>query len=162
MRRLTHADVLVEDKLFATLDPTIRRLYLPTGEEALLSDTVGFIQKLPTFLIKAFQGTLEEVVEADVLLHIWDVSHPNRMTHWHAVNETLSEVGVSGVPVITVCNKIDALKNPAQELELLDALLENENTIPISATTGEGVEELLARVADLCDESLLKRLTESQ
>ncbi len=164
MHRLTQANILVEDKLFATLDPTIRRLYLPTGRETLLSDTVGFIQKLPTFLVKAFQSTLEEVSEADILLHVWDVSHPSRLAHWHAVEETLCELGISDVPVVTVCNKVDRLKNKARELQSLEPLFSNSDKdwAAISATTGEGVDDLLAVIAQLCDEMALNPITKYQ
>jgi GTP-binding protein HflX len=144
MRKLTGADVLVENKLFATLDPTTRRLYLPMGQEVLLIDTVGFIQKLPTALVKAFRATLEEVVQTDLLLHIWDMSHPDRMQHLKTVEETLEELGAAGLPLITVCNKIDEVPDWKQELEDLESQL--VNPAPISAKNGEGIPELLTLI----------------
>jgi GTP-binding protein HflX len=151
MRRLTQADVLVEDRLFATLDPTIRKLYLGTDEETgrpqeiLLSDTVGFIRKLPTFLIKAFRATLEEVANADLIWHVWDVSHPMRMQQTESVHEVLetlwSELNVSPPQIWTLCNKVDQLKDADAELSVVTTGL--ENAWPISALTGEGLPELL-------------------
>jgi GTPase len=152
MRRLTQADVLVEDRLFATLDPTIRKLYLGTDEETgrpqeiLLSDTVGFIRKLPTFLIKAFRATLEEVANADLIWHVWDVSHPLRVQQAESVQEVLEtlwdELNVSPPPLWTLCNKVDQLKNADAEISLVTTNL--ENAWPISALTGDGLPELLA------------------
>jgi GTP-binding protein HflX len=149
MNRLTQADVLAENKLFATLDPTIRKLYIgPPGEqpiEVLLSDTVGFIRKLPTFLIKAFRATLEEAASADLLWHVWDVSHPERLNQAESVHEVLNtlweELDIEPPPLWTICNKIDQLANPDAELPVLTAGL--EHAFPVSALTGEGLPELL-------------------
>lgn len=107
LNQLTNADVYVADQLFATLDPTTRKIKLPNGQQALLSDTVGFIQKLPTTLIAAFRATLEEIAEADLLLHIIDVTHPNSFAQAKSVLETLNEIGAGDIPIITVLNKID-------------------------------------------------------
>ncbi|CAI5987981.1 unnamed protein product [Closterium sp. NIES-65] len=107
LNRLTGAGVLAEDKLFATLDPTTRRTQLPNGKECLLTDTVGFIQKLPTQLVAAFRATLEEITEASVLLHVVDVSHPMAAQQVAAVLQVLAELEVSHIPMLTVLNKVD-------------------------------------------------------
>ncbi|MEA3342029.1 MAG: GTPase HflX, partial [Chloroflexota bacterium] len=111
LNSLAGADVLAKDKLFATLDPTTRRVALPGGGVALFTDTVGFIQKLPTQLVAAFRATLEEVVEADLLLHVMDITHPQVMRQAKAVDETLEEIGAADKPTINVLNKIDRLPN---------------------------------------------------
>ncbi len=112
--RCPGATVLTEDKLFATLDPTTRRVTLPNGRDVLFSDTVGFIQKLPTELVAAFRATLEEINEADLILHVVDSTHPNACQQSETVMETLAELGVVDQPVLTVLNKIDGL--PGQPL----------------------------------------------
>ena len=109
MRRLTAADVLVENKLFATLDPTTRRLRLPDGTAALLTDTVGFIQRLPTRLVAAFQATLEELADADLLLHVVDITHPEAAQQSESVDETLRELGLADKPRVVALNKVDLL-----------------------------------------------------
>jgi GTPase len=109
LNTLTAAGVLSEDKLFATLDPTTRRFQLPTGQYVLLTDTVGFIQKLPTGLVAAFRATLEELESADVLLHVVDVTHPKGYEQGQSVLKTLADLGLSEVPVVTALNKIDLL-----------------------------------------------------
>ncbi|MEB3206696.1 MAG: GTPase HflX [Vampirovibrionales bacterium] len=151
MNALTGAEVWVQNQLFATLDPTIRQLRLPSGQTALLSDTVGFIQKLPTFLIQAFRATLEEVLEADILLHIWDVSHPEALDQLQAVEETLDQLGVQDKPRLTVCNKIDQ-KPDWQPWLLTNAPASIEPVIAISALTGEGLQDLLAKLDGLCQD----------
>jgi GTP-binding protein HflX len=115
LNALTDAGVLVEDKLFATLDPTTRRVKLPRGSEALFTDTVGFIQKLPTQLVAAFRATLEEITEADVLLHVLDASHPNARVHARAVEETLVEIGAGDKPMVVALNKVDKVDVIASE-----------------------------------------------
>ncbi len=110
MRALSGADVLAEDRLFATLDPVTRRLRLPGGEVVLLTDTVGFIQKLPTDLVAAFRATLEELAEADLLLHVIDISHPNAWEQTQSVDATLAELGVGGRPTLLALNKVDLLR----------------------------------------------------
>jgi GTP-binding protein HflX len=119
LNRLAKADVYVADQLFATLDPTTRRVELPGGYQALFTDTVGFIQKLPTTLVAAFHATLEEIAEADLLLHLVDISHPNALNQFESVHQTLDEIGASHIPAITALNKIDRLKQPEQAQEIL-------------------------------------------
>lgn len=142
---LTDADVYAADQLFATLDPTTRRVQLPDRREALLSDTVGFIQKLPTTLIAAFRATLEEVIEADLLLHVVDVSHPNAAQHIEAVEDTLAEIDASAMPRLLVLNKTDRLDGPLPSFNLVDTYL---GTAPISAQDGRGLNELLVLVRE--------------
>jgi GTP-binding protein HflX len=140
LNALTGAAVVAEDKLFATLDPTTRRLRLPTNQNVLLSDTVGFIRKLPHRLVEAFKATLEEVVEADLLLHVVDVSHPQAEEQIAAVQAVLEEIGAQGKPTLMVLNKVDQL----QHRELLERfLLRHPNAVAISARTGEGIPGLL-------------------
>lgn len=141
LKALTDADVYVADQLFATLDPTTRRVKLPAGRSVLLTDTVGFIQKLPTTLIAAFRATLEEIVEADVLLHVVDVSHPNVLQHIEAVEDTLAEIDVPKIPRILVYNKTDLLQAP-----LPDALTDVAGyhaCVSVSAANHTGLDELL-------------------
>ena len=113
LRALTGADVYVANQLFATLDPTTRRVDLPSGRNILLTDTVGFIQKLPTTLIAAFRATLEEITEATLLLHVVDATHPNVLQHIETVEDTLAEIEMPSVPRILVWNKIDLLPEEA-------------------------------------------------
>lgn len=141
LNALTGAEVFVEDRLFATLDPTSRQLRLPTNELVVLTDTVGFIRQLPHHLVAAFRATLEEVVEADLLLHVVDLSHPAHQAHIKAVDAVLAELGAGGKPRLMVFNKVD-LAEPG-ELELL-----GRNDVPVSALTGAGLEALKAAVAD--------------
>ncbi|MGZ8920026.1 MAG: GTPase HflX [Limisphaerales bacterium] len=139
LNKITGADVLAENKLFATLDPTTRRLKLPTNQNILLSDTVGFIRKLPHDLVEAFKATLEEVVQADLLLHVIDVSHPQCDQQIEAVNSVLSEIGAEGKPTLMVFNKIDRA-----EQQTVDRLLNlHHPSVAISAATGQGITELL-------------------
>lgn len=140
LNRLSKADVYAADQLFATLDPTTRRVQLPGDELALITDTVGFIQKLPTALIAAFHATLEEIAEADLLLHVVDISHPNALGQFQAVQETLEEIDASHIPMITALNKADLLRNPENAREVLKSF---PKSISISAITGEGIPDLL-------------------
>lgn len=142
---VTNAGVYAADQLFATLDPTTRRLQLPDRREALISDTVGFIQKLPTTLIAAFQATLEEVIEADLLLHVVDASHPNAAQHIEAVEDTLAEIDASAIPRILVLNKTDQLPGAVPEFSLIDTY---QGTAPISAKEAQGIDELLHLIRD--------------
>jgi len=151
LNTLADADVLVEDKLFATLDPTTRRVELPDGGNILFTDTVGFIQKLPTQLVAAFRATLEEVAEADLLLHVLDVSHPQVTRQAAAVIETLEEIGAADTPVITALNKIDRLPAPDA---VSPFLTEFPNSTAISALTGEGLDALLARVGEILEDRM--------
>ncbi|WEG14988.1 GTPase HflX [Pullulanibacillus sp. KACC 23026] len=121
--RLTDAETLAEDKLFATLDPLTRKLRLPSGFTALLSDTVGFIQHLPTTLVAAFRSTLEEVKEADLILHVVDASHPDHTQHEETVNRLLKELGVGHVPMLIIYNKKDKLSEPFQPPLYKDSLV---------------------------------------
>lgn len=141
---LTNAEVYVADQLFATLDPTTRKIKLPNGQYALLSDTVGFIQKLPTTLVAAFRATLEEIAEADLLLHIIDATHSNAGEQANSVLETLNEIGAGDIPIITVLNKIDLLENPDQTLEIKTRF---PNTYLISALQNLGLDDLLKAIS---------------
>jgi GTP-binding protein HflX len=141
LNALSGADVYVADELFATLDPTTRRIQLPHGGQALITDTVGFIQKLPTTLIAAFRATLEEIAEADLLLHVVDLTHPNAREQADAVRNTLDEIGVGELPVITALNKIDATDLAVEEYQNVD---EFDRAVPISALRRIGLDELLA------------------
>jgi GTPase len=140
-------EVTAADQLFATLDPTTRRVNLPNGQTALFTDTVGFIQKLPTTLVAAFRATLEEISEADLLLHVLDVTHPNARQQAQAVQDTLDELNVHDLPVIIALNKVDALTaaGEAAARERLGEIF--DMGVPISALTGEGVHRLLTRVS---------------
>ena len=140
LNHLTKSDVYVADQLFATLDPTTRRIELPGGYEALLTDTVGFIQKLPTTLVAAFHATLEEITEADLLLHIVDMSHPNALNQYQSVQNTLEEIGAGHIPTVTALNKIDRLKQPEAARE---TTRQYPKAIAISARKGTGLPELL-------------------
>lgn len=144
LNALTNADIYVADKLFATLDPTTRQLELPTGETVLLTDTVGFIQKLPTDLVAAFQATLEEIAEADLLLHVIDGSHENAESQRKTVLETLEEIGAGEIPILTVYNKVDLLDDVSlQELKASADPL----SLFISAKEGNGFAELIEAIA---------------
>ncbi len=151
LNALSGSDVFVADKLFATLDPTTRRIKLPAGHDVLLTDTVGFIQKLPPTLVAAFRATLEEITESDMLLHVVDISHSNACAQAHIVRETLEEIGAQNLPVVTALNKLDLLKDKSIAYDLLD---EFERAIPISALSGEGFHTLLA----IIEEELYERL----
>src|SRR5215472_14958788 len=133
---LTEAKVLVENKLFATLDPTTRHITLPGNQEALLTDTVGFIQKLPTRLIAAFRATLEEVIDADLLLEVVDISHENAIEQSETVNEILKNLEAAGKPRVTALNKIDLLDDPSE----VDTSL-YPNAVPVSALEQKGLDE---------------------
>ncbi len=137
------ADVYVANQLFATLDPTTRRVQLPGGNPALFSDTVGFIQKLPTQLVAAFRATLEEINDADLLVHVIDISHPNALAQAEAVHQTLKEIGASEIPTISVLNKIDRLPDPQLAV---DKLANYPNAVAISALKQVGVDVLLKRI----------------
>jgi len=147
--RLTRAEVLAEDLLFATLDPTMREIALPGLDKAILSDTVGFISDLPTQLVAAFRATLEEVVSADVIVHVRDISHPDSDAQRDDVEHVLEEIGATpgrGAPMIEAWNKIDLLAR--DEAERVRAEAERrEDVVRLSALTGEGVDELLACIA---------------
>ncbi|HET7737761.1 MAG TPA: GTPase HflX [Tepidiformaceae bacterium] len=157
MRALSGADVLAEDKLFATLDPVTRKLRLPSGEGVLLTDTVGFIQKLPTDLVAAFRATLEEMEEADLLLHVIDISHAHAYEHVQSVDATLRDLAVAGKPRLLALNKVDNLARPDGEVvasfDEARALLHGagvppRNVVPVSAVKRWGLELLLERIEE--------------
>ena len=148
LNTLTDAGVLEEDKLFATLDPTTRSLTLPGRQEILLTDTVGFIRKLPHHLIEAFKSTLEEAKYADIILHVVDASNPQMDVHMHVVYETLRELGVKDKKIITLFNKQDAR---TENGILRD--FKADRTLPISARTGQGLDELKELLGELLREN---------
>ena len=151
LNTLSSANVLSADQLFATLDPTTRRTELPSGQHILLTDTVGFIQKLPTMLVASFRATLEEVTEANVLLHVVDLSHANMDEQVAAVEEVLEELEAGTKPIITALNKVDRvdLSEPEQQVRLQDALAAYPNAVAVSALTGDGVEALRAKIEEV-------------
>jgi len=140
LNRLTKSNVYVADQLFATLDPTTRRISLPGGHESLLTDTVGFIQKLPTQLVAAFQATLEEISEADLLLHVVDITHPNALEQTRAVEQTLEQINANHIPTILVLNKVDQLTNNEDIKSIAGRF---PNAVAISALKGTGFSDLL-------------------
>ena len=167
--RLTSAGVLAEDKLFATLDPTTRRVTLPGGQVALISDTVGFIQKLPTSVVAAFRATLEELSQADVLIHVLDITHPQAYEQSQAVNDTLEELELDGKPIVTALNKVDQAVSEdvaadgdglASERELRETLQSLCEVYPRGVTTsavrGWGIERLLAEVESVLEEEWVR------
>ena len=154
LNALTGANVMAEDKLFATLDPTTRRRSLPSGREVLFTDTVGFINNLPTLLIAAFRATLEEINEASVLMHVVDVTHPNAAEQMQTVMSVLEDLGADDKPVVTALNKVDTLLTPDGELPSVEFLLETlgdaaplaVNPVAISAQSQLGFTSLLQAV----------------
>jgi GTPase len=146
---LTEAEVLTEDKLFATLDPTTRHITLPGNQEALLTDTVGFIQKLPTRLIAAFRATLEEVIDADLLLEVVDISHENAIEQSETVNEVLHELEAGEKPRVTALNKVDLLDDPSE----VDTSL-YPHAVVVSALQKVGLDALLAQIAQVLATSM--------
>ena len=142
LNRLTAAGVLVENQLFSTLDPTTRRMELPGGEAILVSDTVGFVRKLPHQLVEAFRSTLEEVSEADLLVHLVDASAPDAGAQIEAVRSVLREIGAGEVPELLVFNKADLASESKRLLE------RHPGSVLISAATGEGVDEMLTTISD--------------
>jgi len=172
LNALAASDVLVEDKLFATLDPTTRRVALPGGKAALFTDTVGFINKLPTQLVAAFRATLEEINEAELLLHVVDISHPNAREQSLTVEQVLRELGAHDKPMITALNKVDLLEaenveereegseeessDPGNVFDgLIEMMREYPNCVAISAAKQTGLEALLERVQALLEEELV-------
>ncbi|MDW7981803.1 MAG: GTPase HflX [Thermomicrobium sp.] len=149
LNALTNASVVVEDRLFATLDPTTRRLLLPDGQVALLTDTVGFIHKLPTSLVAAFRATLEEILEAHLLLHVVDLTHPRAAEQAATVRRVLRELGASQYPTLTVLNKIDLLDPGIDPEQLTRDLDLPEHAVLVSAMTGQGLETLRQRIATM-------------
>ncbi|MEZ4712363.1 MAG: GTPase HflX [Caldilineaceae bacterium] len=158
LNALSKAGVLAEDQLFATLDPTTRRVELPSGQTIMLSDTVGFIQKLPTTLVAAFRATLEEVNNADILVHMVDASHPNMDEQIAAVEEVLEELGAGQKTVITALNKVDRIDqgDAEQAQRLAAAAAEYPNAIPCSALTGAGLHDLLTKIDDILRQRMMQ------
>ena len=164
--RLTEAGVFAENLLFATLDPTMRAVSLPSGRKIILSDTVGFISDLPTHLVAAFRATLEEVLEAEVVLHVRDASHEESDIQKHDVEEVLKSLGLTGEkaeepqrPIVEILNKIDRLVPEAREA-MLNAASRDPLTVAVSALTGEGTDELLALIDRLViDKGVSVRVT---
>ncbi len=151
--RLTRAEVVAADQLFATLDPTMRRLPLPSGRSAILSDTVGFVSDLPTPLVAAFRATLEEVTSADLIVHVRDMHHPESEAQRDDVHDVLNELGIGEKlenGAIEALNKIDLLPEE-QKIVLRNQAKRNVAAVPISATTGEGCNELLALIDNRLD-----------
>ncbi|MDX2160627.1 MAG: GTPase HflX [bacterium] len=146
LRTLTGADVYVADQLFATLDPTTRRLNLHSGRQVLMTDTVGFIQKLPTALVAAFRATLEEISEADLLLVVVDVNHPNALQHIETVEDTLAEIDVPPIPRLLVWNKIDQWSGG--ELPVVPNAHEYLAQVQVSAARNQNVDNLLTAIED--------------
>jgi len=145
LNKITKSDVYVANQLFATLDPTTRRVELPGGYQALFTDTVGFIQKLPTTLVEAFHATLEEVVESDLLLHVVDISHPNALNQFESVQQTLGELGAQHIPIVTALNKVDQLRDPKSAKNVVSNF---SKAVTISALDGSGVKDLLAVIQE--------------
>lgn len=144
LNQLADAQVLSADMLFATLDPTTRKVVMPNGREVLFTDTVGFIQKLPTQIVAAFRATLEEIQDADLILHVVDAAHPNAAAQIEAVDETLAELELDHLPAVIALNKIDKLAGAGQEIEAKLNL--SLPTVRVSAVTGEGVPQLLTTI----------------
>ncbi len=149
--RLTRADVLAKDVLFATLDPTMRAVKLPSGRDIILSDTVGFISELPTDLVAAFRATLEEVMEADIILHVRDVSHPDTVLQQQDVEVVLRDLGIGEQVdrgMIQVLNKLDQMSPEARQ-QIAEQAARDPLLVPISALTGEGCERLLLLIDEV-------------
>ncbi len=150
LNNLTGAGVLAEDRLFSTLDPVTRKVRLPSGRTVLVSDTVGFIQKLPTSLVAAFRATLEEIEESTLIIHVLDITRTNAAEQAHVVTGILDDMGLSDRPQILVLNKTDLLP----EFDLLDSLVEEDDRVVFaSALTGEGVGDLLSEIDDVLSRS---------
>ncbi len=149
MNRLTQAGVLAEDKLFATLDPTARALKLPSGKSVVLIDTVGLIRRLPHHLVEAFKSTLEQAATADIVLNICDASNEEVGVHIDVTNEILQSLGTGDRPVLTVLNKWDLAKEKEMPINV-------PNAVKISASTGEGIDELLRQIEENLPEKTIK------
>lgn len=150
LNALSGADVYAANQLFATLDPTTRQITLPGGQEVLLTDTVGFIQKLPTQLVAAFRATLEEIDEADLLLHVVDLTHPNAQEHAQTVEHTLKELGVARRPTLTVLNKVDLMAGvgAAEVGQIVADLGLPSDFVAVSAQRGWGLDALRTRIEE--------------
>ncbi len=153
LNALTDANVLVADQLFATLDPVTRKISLPGGREILMTDTVGFIQKLPPTVVAAFRATLEEVKEADVLLHVVDITHRHVLAQAKAVGEVLEELGVTDKPMVVALNKIDLLNDLEEARKVARAF---PNSVAISAAEKIGLDELLERLKSTLESQMVR------
>jgi GTPase len=152
LNAMSGANVYAANQLFATLDPTTRRVALPGGREVLFTDTVGFIQKLPTALVAAFRATLEEIAEADLLLHVVDITHENAQQQAATVLQVLKEIKATGQPILTALNKVDQLPDP----ETIPGLLADlPDAVAISALRGQGLDVLTARIDEILTEELV-------
>jgi GTPase len=160
LKLFSNADVLVEDRLFATLDTTVRNVTLESGKQILLSDTVGFIRKLPPQLVASFKSTLNEVVESDLLLHVVDISHPQFLEHIDVVRQTLEELKVADKPTICVFNKIDAVEDRSMVHEIAEKF---KPSVIISAARNINVSELVVLIENMLNEdSVIEEITVSQ
>lgn len=155
LNALSKADVLVEDKLFATLDPVTRRMTLPNRQDVLLTDTVGFIQKLPPTVAAAFRATLEELNEADLLLHVVDITHKNAAEQCQTVEDMLTQLDLADKPKLTLLNKIDLLGGDALEAERLaqQFQINSQDMLMVSAAKGRGMDKLLKSVVTVLEEA---------
>lgn len=149
---LSDSDVIARDELFATLDPTTRRVDLPGSQTILMTDTVGFINNLPTQLIAAFRATLEEVLEASLLLHVLDVTHPNAFQQAQTVHSIIEDLGADDLPMITALNKVDRLGDDVSPEQLRQDMGLSEQYVPISAQKGIGIDLLTRQIADVLAE----------
>jgi GTP-binding protein HflX len=154
--RLTQAGAVAEDKLFATLDPLTRRIMLPGGQEVLLSDTVGFIAKLPTDLVAAFRATLEELAAADLLIHVVDVSSERASERAEIVQGVLEELGVGEKPMLMVLNKADLLAASAEDLERTLPEARVADSVVVSAQQGWNIDELQERIETMLERGFLR------
>ncbi|PMP88172.1 MAG: GTPase HflX, partial [Roseiflexus castenholzii] len=157
LNALSGANVRAEDRLFATLDPTTRQVTLPGGQQILLTDTVGFIQKLPTHLVAAFRATLEEIREADVVLHVLDITHPNAAQQTQTVLDTLRDLQVEDRPTLTVLNKVDLMVgiNEAEVGSIAETLGMPDDYVAVSARKGWGLDTLLRRIEQTLSERMM-------
>jgi len=150
LNKLTKADVAAEDKLFSTLDPVTRRVFLPSTREILLTDTVGFIQKLPTSLVASFRATLEELEDSDFIIHVLDITHKNASEQAQVVDQIMDDMGVLAKPRILVLNKIDLIQQDQEATSELQDMAEDQNRVVfISAQTGEGIQRLLEEIEQI-------------
>ncbi len=154
LNAITGASVLAEDKLFATLDPTTRQCHLPTGQKLLLSDTVGFLRRLPHDLVDAFRATLEEAVVSDFLIHVLDLTHPEVEKHHETTMEVLTSLGAHEKRIITVFNKVDLCEG--NDLRLHSLRLQAPNSCFVSASSGKGIDELLQKCATMIADEVVE------
>jgi GTPase len=149
LNRLADSDVIARDELFATLDPTTRRVDLPGSQTVLMTDTVGFINNLPTQLVAAFRATLEEVLEASLLVHVLDVTHPNAYQQAQTVHSIIEDLGADDLPMITALNKVDRLGDDVSPEQLRQDMTLSDNYVPVSAQQGIGLDLLTDRIAQV-------------